>query len=230
MAPVCVLISFRRPPPATTTESRLSFYEIAKKHGTDKVTSHKYHNIYQKYLEPIRDNRLKFLEIGLGCDMGYGPGASYYTWLEYLPNVDLYYIEYDAECAKKWKEKTNGASVFAGDQADVEFLERFIRETGGNFDVMVDDGGHSMVQQKTSLDTLWKALKPGGYYFCEDLETSYRSENGGGGPDSTMERFKANMDEMTTQNFKHPYMSEVFSIDCMKEVCGFSKKQVDGLY
>lgn len=22
----------------------------------------------------------------------YGPGKSYYTWLEYFPNVDLYYI------------------------------------------------------------------------------------------------------------------------------------------
>jgi hypothetical protein len=48
--------------------------------------------VYEKYLEPIRDKPLKMLEIGLGCNMAYGPGKSYYTWLEFLPNVDLYYI------------------------------------------------------------------------------------------------------------------------------------------
>jgi len=44
------------------------------------------------------------LEIGLGCDMSYGPGKSYYTWREFLPNVDLYYIEYDKACVQKWAQ------------------------------------------------------------------------------------------------------------------------------
>ena len=76
--------------------------------------------VYEKYLEPLRDAKLKMLEIGLGCDMNYGPGASYHTWLEFFPNVELvryhgrhrvakvnhlkYYIEYDAQCVEKWKE------------------------------------------------------------------------------------------------------------------------------
>lgn len=111
--------------------------------------------------------------------MSYGPGASYYTWLEYLPNVDLYYIEYDAECAQRWAANTTGATVFAGDQADVPFLKRFMAEAGLEFDVIVDDGGHRMDQQITSLYTLWKAVKPGGVYICEDLDTSYRDDYGG---------------------------------------------------
>jgi hypothetical protein len=61
-------------------------------------------SVYEKYLEPIRDKPLKMLEIGLGCDMSYGPGKSYYTWQEFLPNVDLYYIEYDKECVRKWAQ------------------------------------------------------------------------------------------------------------------------------
>jgi hypothetical protein len=98
--------------------TRLSFLEIATKYGTDKVTTHHYNysefralptffnltnsTVYEKYLEPIRDKPLKMLEIGLGCNMAYGPGKSYYTWLEFLPNVDLYYIEYDRGCVEKW--------------------------------------------------------------------------------------------------------------------------------
>ena len=45
--------------------------------------------VYEKYLEPMRNKKFKMLEIGLGCNMGYGPGASYGMWLEFFPNVDL---------------------------------------------------------------------------------------------------------------------------------------------
>jgi hypothetical protein len=135
--------------------------------------------MYQKYLGPIRTQPIKMLEIGLGCDMNYGPGKSYYTWLDWLPNVDLYFIEYDALCVKKWVNKTDKATVVAGDQADVSFLNEFMNKYGRDFDVIIDDGGHTMTQQKTSLNTLYEALKLGGIYFCEDLQTSYMEQYGG---------------------------------------------------
>lgn len=46
-----------------------SFYDIAKEKGTDKVTAHSYHHMYEKYFPAIRNKRIKMLEIGLGCDM-----------------------------------------------------------------------------------------------------------------------------------------------------------------
>ena len=167
------------------------------------------------------------LEIGLGCDMSYGPGASYYTWLEFFTNVDLYFIEYDAECAAQWNSSTTGATIFIGDQADVPFLKRFILETGGDFDIIVDDGGHRMEQQLTSLDTLFPAVKPGGIYFCEDLETSYMDIYGGGEGvlGTMMERIKGSLDELVTAEFTHNVMRHIWSIDCMREVCAFSKTQ-----
>lgn len=92
----------------------------------------------------------------------YGPGASFYTWLEYFPYIDLYFIEYDAACAKKWAANTTGATIFSGDQADIAFLNSFIEQAGTNFDIIIDDGGHHMNQQITSLEVLWKAVIPGG--------------------------------------------------------------------
>jgi len=136
--------------------------------------------VYEHRLTPLRDKPIKMLEIGLGCDMNYGPGASYYTWLEYFTNVDLYYIEYDAACANKWAHLTTGATIYAGDQSDISFLQHFLSETGGQFDVIIDDGGHTMDQQKVSLWALWDAVKPGGVYFVEDLATSYQRKYGGG--------------------------------------------------
>lgn len=46
-----------------------SFYEVALTHGTDKVTTHHYENMYERYLPALRHKRIKMLEIGLGCDM-----------------------------------------------------------------------------------------------------------------------------------------------------------------
>lgn len=46
-----------------------SFQEVALKYGTDKVTTHKYQFMYEKYLNPLQGKKLKMLEIGLGCNM-----------------------------------------------------------------------------------------------------------------------------------------------------------------
>ena len=48
--------------------------KIALKNGSDKVTTHHYEYVYGQTVGPIRYEKINFLEIGLGCDMGYGGG------------------------------------------------------------------------------------------------------------------------------------------------------------
>lgn len=194
--------------------------------------------MYEKYLAPYRDTRFKMLEIGLGCDMNYGPGASYFTWLDYFPHVDLYYIEYDAACAERWAANTTGATIFSGDQADVAFLHRFVREAGSDFDVIIDDGGHHMQQQITSLETLWRAVVPGGIYFCEDLQTSYDPVYEGdaeqkGTIKTMMGMIKEMIDDLNVTPVrpvktarKHEVTRDMRWIDCQVELCAFGKKQI----
>lgn len=211
------------------------FKDIALKYGTDKVTTHSYHNMYDKYFARMRDQPIKMLEIGLGCDMNYGPGASYYTWLEFFPHVDLYYMEYDADCAHKWAAKTDKATIYPGDQANATFLEHFAAETtqSGLFDIVVDDGGHTMNQQRISMEHLWKIVRPGGYYVIEDLQTSYMVSYQGDpsradpGKPTMMKGIYAMLDDIMTGVNNNPISGEVRSVDCMREVCAFTKKEVD---
>ncbi|KOS23349.1 L-olivosyl-oleandolide 3-O-methyltransferase [Escovopsis weberi] len=209
-----------------------SFEKIAKKYGTDKVTTHKYQFMYDKYLSDIREKPIKMLEIGLGCNMDYGPGASYYTWLEYLPNVDLYFIEYDHECAEKWQDKTANAHVFIGDQADPAFLADFSAEAAadGPFDVIIDDGGHTMTQQITSLESLWPIVRPGGLYIIEDLQTSYW-DNFGGDPSTrnparqtAMKYLYQILDDIMAGKMTKSMSRELRSMDCMSEICALQKE------
>ena len=66
--------------------------------------------------------------------------------------------------------------MFKGDQSDVEFLEHFKKRTGGNYDIIIDDGSHVPSHQKITFEALWSSVVPGGYYVIEDLETSYWKE------------------------------------------------------
>ena len=59
-----------------------------------------------------------------------------------------------------------------GSQEDVPFLQSFIN-ANHHFDVIIDDGGHTMKQQLTSIVTLLPMVSSGGLYIIEDLETSF---------------------------------------------------------
>jgi hypothetical protein len=87
--------------------------------------------------------------------------------------------------------------VVLGDQADRGFLESVV-ERHGPFDIIVDDGGHTMEQQITSIETLFPSLVDGGVYIVEDCHTSYWDEFGGGlrRDGSFVEWSKARIDDL----------------------------------
>jgi hypothetical protein len=66
-----------------------------------------------------------------------------------------------------------------GSQTDVAFLQTVIDKVK-HFDVVIDDGGHSMDHQNISLRTLLPAVRDNGLYVIEDLLTSYHPAYGGG--------------------------------------------------
>ena len=43
-----------------------------------------------------------------------------------------------------------------------------------DFDVIIDDGGHTNCQIWTSFQKLWPTVKPGGLYFIEDMQVAKR--------------------------------------------------------
>lgn len=80
-------------PPYRFQSSSAASSEVIKQSGfytqataldpvTDKISapSQQYHYIYGKYADLLPKKRGPVLEIGLGCNMGYGPGASASVW------------------------------------------------------------------------------------------------------------------------------------------------------
>ena len=126
---------------------------------------------YDQLLSEVRNDFTKVLEIGVET------GRSHRLWLEYFPNAKIYgydIFEYGYDELQRLQEGNpflDRSVMFKGDQSNVEHLNKFKSEHGGNFDMIIDDGGHTMEQMQTSLNHLWDSVKPGGIYVIEDLHS-----------------------------------------------------------
>ena len=139
--------------------------DLAMKAGTDKGSFyHNYTDIYARYFADLREKPIKFLEIGID------KGASVKLWEEYFKNADLHFMDITFQ---NIKYHSNRSHYHLCNQEDPQALQKFIQATGGDFDVIIDDGGHTMKQQITSFAVLFPHLKSGGLYIIEDLYTSY---------------------------------------------------------
>ena len=98
----------------------------------------------------------------------------------------------EAACAGRF-------DVAVGDQSDPEFLTSVV-ERFGPFDVIIDDGGHTMAQQITSVECLFPTLNDGGVYLVEDTHTSYW-EPFQDADQTFMEWAKARLDDINGYHF-----------------------------
>ncbi len=199
---------------------------IAAKHGTDKSTvgtqklSAKAYTIaYNNYLEPIRNEPVVMLEIGIW------KGSSLRMWEEFLPNARLFAIDIDPKCKA---HETARSKVFIGDQTDAAFLMRVVEAVGEPFDCIIDDGGHRMEHHQASLQALWPHLKEGGWYAIEDLHTCYAADFGGGykKPESTVEHvLKPILDTMNSSDAPPSFVPDIGAMHVYPSVSFLFKGQ-----
>lgn len=130
-----------------------------------------YFEIYERYFSKYRGQKLNILEIGISH------GGSLQMWKKYFGNdINVYAMDINPECKQFEDENTK---IFIGSQSDPKFLSKVIKELP-DLDIVIDDGGHTMIQQKVSFEMLYLKVKEGGVYLVEDTHTSYWYEFHGG--------------------------------------------------
>jgi len=128
-------------------------------------------------------------------------------------------------------------NTLVGDQGNPEVLDGWIEESGGEFDVIIDDGGHTNCQIWTSFQKLWPTVKRGGLYFIEDmqvakLETYKKSTETCDGkdlnvPDKLKEIFDRLMyddNKNRRKKFGEKNTGDVEFLFCQPEACVLKKK------
>lgn len=148
-----------------------------------------YFEIYEQHLSKFRNQPITMVEFGVFH------GGSLQMWKYYF-GEKAKIIGFDINPLCKDLEEEN-ITVVIGDQEDPVSLNQ-IRAIEPKLDIIIDDGGHTMNQQRVTFEEMWASLKEGGIYICEDLHTSYWAEYGGGykNPVSFIEYSKNLIDQL----------------------------------
>jgi len=130
--------------------------------GTDKANYHEFTEFYDQYFSDFISPRI--MEIGVYKLKSIEMYLKYFDE-PYILGIDI--IDKTNYLNNKWVFKQC-------DQSKIKDLIR-ITENEEKFNIIIDDGGHTMKQQQVSLGYLIDYVKPKGYYIVEDLHTSFRA-------------------------------------------------------
>jgi hypothetical protein len=156
-----------------------------------------YFKIYDRHFARFRNKAPVVVEFGVS------QGGSLKMWKEYFgPGTTLIGVDINEKC-KGFEE--DGVRVVIGDQSDRGFLRQFAKSLPP-IDVLIEDGGHTMVQQIVTFEEMFPAVAPTGVYLCEDLHTSYWKYWGGGYKrrDSFIEYSKNWIDDIHAWHSREP--------------------------
>ena len=181
--------------------NNMTIDELAIKHNTDKSSlDHQYTKHYQKYFDTYINNPKKILELGIyttGPVNLINSGASLRTWTEYFkdtqiiglditdysninktneyPNINTFACNGELRTSEDFnlitnpwlKELYNYPEMIGGKIG----MDSVIKKYGDDYDIIIDDGPHTMSSQQIFLGYMFKYLKSGGLFIVEDLLT-----------------------------------------------------------
>ncbi|RKR80851.1 methyltransferase family protein [Mucilaginibacter gracilis] len=130
-----------------------------------------YFDVYDRHFSKYRGKDIVILEIGTFH------GGSLQMWKDYFgPKAKIYGIDINPNCKEVEEENIK---IMIGSQSDRDFLKK-VKSEIPPIDILIDDGGHTMLQQIVTFEELFDHVKSDGIYLCEDLHTSYWMDWGGG--------------------------------------------------
>jgi len=136
------------------------------KYKCDKSAKHTYHTVYDQLFAPLKDQPVKFLEIGVFH------GASTAAFHEYFQNGTIYGLDIFvrtnpsdlailSEDRVKW---IKGDSMSPTVAAQIHEWWDDVK-----FDIILDDGMHTPLANMLTFQNLLPFLKEGGMYIIEDV-------------------------------------------------------------
>jgi hypothetical protein len=151
--------------------------ELANQFGSDKGSLHRdahtYAYVYDMLFAPLREEPVRFCEIGLqiggpeqGADSTRGTTdtPSIRMWQSYFRNAKIYGLDISDFSAFQ-NETFEFHQVDCGDRERLAQVAAKLPE----MDVILDDGSHASFHQQLTFVELWPRLKSGGIYIIEDV-------------------------------------------------------------
>ena len=119
-----------------------------------------YADCFHENLKELKNKKLDILEIGLA--KGGGIASLYF----YFPNSNLIGVDNNPF---RIRYKSNRIRSIYFDTSSKKILQNLSNHLNQKFDIILDDGGHQLIDQILSFSENFKNLKKGGIYIVEDL-------------------------------------------------------------
>lgn len=127
--------------------------------GTDKNASHCYIDcFYDEEFAGLQDKQINFLEIGINT------GGSLYLWGKYFKNATIYGIDIQDKILENWKGLSNVNYLIKN------AYTQEVADSLPNFDIIIDDGPHTLDSQINAIKFYLPKLKDKGIFIIEDVQ------------------------------------------------------------
>ena len=154
-----------------------------------------YFHVYEALLSRFVGRAFTFVEIGVLN------GGSLAMWRRYFgPRARIVGIDLNP-AALRWRDA--GFEILIGDQASPAFWAQIQAELG-QIDVLLDDGGHTNLQQITTVAHAMPMVRDGGLVIVEDTHCSYFPEFGNPSTDSFVSYAKRLIDQVNSRHARVP--------------------------
>jgi predicted O-methyltransferase YrrM len=136
--------------------------------GTDKADVHSYTGVYEHLMSAYKNKKqVNLLEIGVQF------GGSSILWQEFLENSKLYLVDVFDQRHQSVIEKLDSdrCKFYTMDAYSEESLSILKSDCPNGFDIVIDDGPHSLESQILCIKHFLPTLNPGGIMIIEDLQS-----------------------------------------------------------
>jgi hypothetical protein len=145
------------------TDPVKTLVEMADPKTTDKGTVHSYLEVYDELFAPRRYSARRVLEVGV-LD-----GGSIWLWQQYFKSALVYAVDCSS-CAKVPLPAERVRLVHSVDAYTQGLVQSLSAAEPGGFDVLLDDGAHSLETIKFFASAYPRLLAPQGVLVIEDVQ------------------------------------------------------------
>jgi hypothetical protein len=146
-----------------------SLHDLIDNSLTDKNTTHSYLNLYDYLLDSKRITATHVLEIGIGV-FNEKNGGSIKLWYRFFENAIIYAMDI-IDDTRVLDELKNNPRIVLYTSTDA-YLESTVEKVSDiKFDMILDDGPHSLESMKDCIRLYSNLLKDNGILIIEDVQS-----------------------------------------------------------
>lgn len=130
---------------------------------TDKFTGHSYLDTYEEFLSPKKDSAKNILEIGVSA------GGSILLWRDYFINAQVYGVDIEETPPDILNSSPERITIIKQNAYDLNFMKENFLDKNIKFDILMDDGPHTLDSFHFFARHYSSLLAPQGVLVIEDI-------------------------------------------------------------